>query len=353
MANGTRKDSPFELWAEGEGIPVVRGYAVEDLLAVPVETWKRKEGKGAIIILQGGQGFNAAYVCEIPPAATLTPQRHLFEEQIYVLKGKGETEFWSDGGRRQSAAWQRGSVMATPLNVWHQHRNTGSEPARYVAVINAPIVFNVFRNPDFVFNTAFSFTDRYNGEADYFDPEGKRDEEIGVGTDRPVWKVSLIPDAYASNLGETPMGTGMSIVQLNLARNSMAGHIAELEVGTYKKAHRHNPGAHIVWLSGRGYTFLWNEQGERMRIDWKPGSLISPPENCYHQHFNTSPEPARHVALRRGLPHVGRRYKPWLDVKQGGDQIEYEDEELDVRAIYEEELRKAGLELRMPAVARK
>ena len=90
-----------------------------------------------------------------------------------------------------------------------------------------------------------------------------------------------------------------------------------------------------------------------MRIDWKPGSLISPPENCYHQHFNTSPEPARHVALRRGLPHVGRRYKPWLDVKQGGDQIEYEDEEPDVRAIYEEELRKAGLELRMPAVARK
>ena len=60
MANGTRKDSPFELWAEGEGIPVVRGYAVEDLLAVPVETWKRKEGKGAIIILQGGQGFNPA-----------------------------------------------------------------------------------------------------------------------------------------------------------------------------------------------------------------------------------------------------------------------------------------------------
>lgn len=134
MANGTRKDSPFELWAEGEGIPVVRGYAVEDLLAVPVETWKRKEGKG-------------------------------------------ETEFWSDGGRRQSAAWQRGSVMATPLNVWHQHRNAGSEPARYVAVTNAPIVFNVFRNPDFVFKTAFSFTDRYNGEADYFDPvrkEGQR-----------------------------------------------------------------------------------------------------------------------------------------------------------------------------------
>lgn len=355
------RKSAFERWAEGEGIPIIRAYYVEDLLGVEVRPWERKGGLGALIILEGGQGWNFAYVCEIPSGARLKPQRHLFEEQIYILRGRGESEFWNDGGstvsspsngKRQKISWQAGSLFATPLNAWHDYHNTGMEPARYVAVSNAPVVLNLFNDPEAVFGCSFNFLERYSGEADYFNPEGKQDKEIGVGTDRPRWRVNFIPDIYASKLGETPMGTGMSLVQLNLSGNSMAAHLAELEVGTYKKAHRHQAAAHIVWLSGRGYTLLWSEKGERMRIDWKKHSLVSPPQNWYHQHFNVSPEPARHVALRRGLFGVGIMHKPWLDVKLGGDQIEYEDEEADVRQIYEEELKKVGIPCRMPPVHR-
>lgn len=343
----------FESWADREGIPVIREYAVEDLLEVPVEPWKRKGGKGALIILHGGQGWTSAYVCEIAPGETLIPQRHLFEEQIYVLKGQGETRFWYEGGERRVASWRQGSIFATPLNAWHEHRNTGSDPARYVAVTNAPVIFNIFANEDFVFTDQFAFRDRYSGEPDYFSPAGKKDASLGLGTQLPLWRVNLIPDAYAAKLSETPMGAGMGLLQLNLASNTMSAHMAELEVGTYKKAHRHDPGPHIIWLSGRGYTFMWNEKGERIRIDWKAGGMETPPEGWFHQHFNTSPEPARHIAFRRGEYGTGKRFQPWLDVKKGGDQIEYEDEEPDVRAIYEEELRKAGLTFRMPAVARK
>lgn len=345
--------SPFELWAEGERIPVIRGYHVEDLLEVKVEPWKRKGGLGAIIILEGSQGWNSAYICEIPPGAKLEPQRHLFEEQIYILRGQGESAFWGGRQKRQKISWQAGSLFAPPLNVWHEHRNTGKEPARYAAVCNAPLVLNLFDDPGFAFHCSYAFVKRYSGKANYFNPKGKQDKEIGVGTDRPVWRVNFIPDVYASKLGETPMGTGMSLVQLKLSRNNMAAHIAELEVGTYKKAHRHQAAAHIIWLSGYGYTFLWNEKGERIRIDWKKHSLVSPAENWFHQHFNLSSEPARHVALRRGLPDVGRDYKPWLDVKLGGDQIEYEDEEPDIREIYENELRKTGIPCRMPVVKHK
>ena len=342
----------FEVWADRQGIPVIRDYAVEDLLKVPVGPWKRKGGKGALIILHGGQGWTSAYVCEIAPGETLIPQRQLFEEQIYVLNGQGESGFWYKEGERQVASWRKGSIFATPLNSWHVHRNTGSEPARYVAVTNAPVIFNIFANEDFVFSNLFAFRDRFRGESDYFSPEGKKDASMGLGTDLPLWRVNLIPDANAPKLAQTPMGTGMGLLQLNLASNTMSAHMAELEVGTYKKAHRHDPGPHIIWLSGCGYTFMWNERGEKIRIDWKPGGMETPPEGWFHQHFNTSPEPARHIAFRRGEYGTGKQFQPWLDVKKGGDQIEYEDEEPDVRTIYEEELRKAGIQFRMPAVRR-
>ena len=33
--------TPYDLWQEAEGIPIVRGHCVEDLVAIPVASWKR------------------------------------------------------------------------------------------------------------------------------------------------------------------------------------------------------------------------------------------------------------------------------------------------------------------------
>jgi hypothetical protein len=83
------------------------------------------------------------------------------------------------------------------------------------------------------------------------------------------------------------------------------------------------------------------------RYDWKPGSMIVPPANWFHQHFNSGNGPARYLALRWG----SRKYygingetssKTDLDVKLGGNQIEYEDEDPIVRQMFEEACAKAG-----------
>jgi hypothetical protein len=83
--------------------------------------------------------------------------------------------------------------------------------------------------------------------------------------------------------------------------------------------------------------------------------MFSPPDMWYHQHFNTGPEPARYLAMRRG----GSPEHPLkLGMAAGGDerhpvnQIEYEDEDPAIRELYVAELVARGVRLNMPEVHR-
>ncbi len=84
-----------------------------------------------------------------------------------------------------------------------------------------------------------------------------------------------------------------------------------------------------------------------VRCDWKPNSVVVPPANWFHQHFNTGDRPARYLALK----FAGRRYyispefapgNSDVDVKLGGHQIEYGDEDPAIHATFEAELRTNG-----------
>lgn len=157
--------------------------------------------------------------------------------------------------------------------------------------------------------------------------------------------INFIPDVLEFQLMQwQSRGVGAKSFHLSMSDHTMAAHLSEFELGTYKKAHRHGPGAHVIVLRGRGYSLLWQEGRERMRVDWKEGSMFSPPEGWYHQHFNTGPEPARYLALRRGgSPEHSLKIGMGAGEK-GAEQIEYEDEDPAIYAMYEQELRKNGLE---------
>ena len=91
-----------------------------------------------------------------------------------MLDGRGSTTVWNDAGQRITFEWKAGAMFAIPLNCWHQHFNgSGQEPARYVAVTNAPPVINLYEDIDFVFNTKHDFKNRFNGEPDYFTRQGR------------------------------------------------------------------------------------------------------------------------------------------------------------------------------------
>jgi len=338
-------ESSYQKWLKTEGIPIIRDFFIKDLRKVPLEPWERKGGRGVYLNLIGTGEANDAYICEIAPGKSLKPQKHLFEEMVYIIEGRGATSVWTKNGKKQTFEWQPGSLFAPPLNTWHQLFNgSGSEPVRYLAVTSAPVVINLFHNLDFVFANGFEFGDRFTGEEEYFSGKGK----AYAGR---LWDTNFVPDVRGMALQEwRERGAGGKNIMLELSENSMAAHISEFPVGTYKKAHRHGPGAHVVIIGGKGYSLLWPEGSPIQRFDWEDGSIVVPPDHWFHQHFNTGREPARYLALRWGskkFQGLRKAYGVDEDVKKGGSQIEYRDEDPKIHQEFEAALAKNGVRCAM------
>ena len=164
----------YDKWQLGEGIPIVKTFFVQDLKKVELKPWDRTGGSGAFINMEGAEGATGAYVSEIPAGKKLNPMRHLYEDLHFVLRGRGGTTLWNEKGAKQTFEWQEGSLFALPLNCSYQHFNgSGDEPARFFSVNSMPIVFNLFHSADFIFNTPRDFTDRFDGDPEYFSGKGK------------------------------------------------------------------------------------------------------------------------------------------------------------------------------------
>jgi len=339
-------------WQKAESVPSQKGFYVEDLAAVELYPWERKGGRGVFVNLEGTGGYNDTQLVEIAPGGKSEPERHLYEEMVYVVSGRGSTSVWYREDRKQTFEWGRGSLFAIPLNAHYQHFNgSGSEPARYMAVTNAPSIIRTFHNLDFVFNNPYAFTDRFSDDQGYFNDPGK----LYKRKYNYLLQTNFVPDVHTIQLYDhAARGGGGSNIGFELAENSMAAHISEFSVGTYKKAHRHGPGAHVIILDGVGFSVLWQDGLEdHTRCDWKPGSVVVPPEDWFHQHFNTGAKPARYLALRySGSRHpqgynATRGERTALSLKQGGAQIEYEDEDPAIHKQFEAELAQHGATCRM------
>src|SRR6266508_3566207 len=298
-------DTPYDRWISSQGIDVIRGFFVEDLYTIPLKWWDRMGGNGVYIMLDGTGYQDDAYIVGIPSGKSLNPQRHIYEALYYVLDGRGAT--------------------------------------------TAPLVFNLFHCEDFVINNPYSFVDRFKGEEGYFAGSGKLYSDRVVETNFVADAINIEPVAW------TERGKGNATIFFEMSESMMGSHVSRFPVGIYKKAHRHGPGAHVFILTGGGYSLLWPEGKEMTRVDWRPGSIVVPPEGWFHQHFNSSAEPARYLALKI----LSRKYKLQpgkiqsdVPLAYGGWQIEYEDEDPIIRKTFEEECAKSGAEVRMPTIAK-
>ena len=156
------------------------------------------------------------------------------------------------------------------------------------------------------------------------------------------------PDRMQRLIAAKERGAGGGHIRFNMARGSIASHISQFPVGTYKKAHAHGPGAHVIVLSGEGYSLMWPEGEEPRRYDWQVGTLIVPPNAWFHQHFNSGPTPARYLAFKHWSPRNAQGVPmSWISTRIGGTQVDYADESPRVKDWFASALAKNGLEPRM------
>jgi uncharacterized RmlC-like cupin family protein len=345
---------PYGAWAAQEGVPIVEDFGV-DLIGVATAPWGRLGVDGAIVNLKGRGDFVSIFVLDLAPGAKTSPQRHLYEEVVYVLAGYGSTSVELSDGRRHSFEWGPKSLFALPLNARYQHFNTsGKERVRLASTNNLAMMLNLFHNEAFIFDNAYEFPER-QGAQQSFSGEG---EFIPVRPGRNMWETNFVPDLAAFELKAwEARGAGGSNMMFVLADGTMHAHLSQMPVGTYKKAHRHGPDFHVFAVTGHGYSLLWYDIARVLvRVDWRHGVVFAPPDQMFHQHFNTSGDPARYLAvafggLRYPFTQSKRHVFTGMDVnvQDGGCQIEYEDQAPSIHRIYLDELARHGVRSGMGA----
>ena len=348
--------SYYDRWIEKlkPELPVIEDYQVEDLLTVPVHFWEHMGVPVAYIRFTDFARKRALQreilVLEIPPGGSVKRHRHLYEEVQVVLSGKGYTELQQEGRRVQRLDWQQGSFFATPLNAWHQHFNSGNTPLRILMVTTAPVMIGAFGNREVAYSSNYVFRDRYNSEEDFArENVNLKTQNLGVQTDR-YWYRNFVSDLKQVAITPRPYrGVGAGQIEWLMGGNNvLVTHMSEFPVGVYRKGHQHGGGPLLFIVSGHGYSVFWEDSKfeDRKRVNWRTGSLVAvPPGLWYHQHFNTSTETVRYLAIRGGTPRGMN-----ADRGNGGSppQIDYKDEDPRIRAEFVAELKKSGAPLRMP-----
>ena len=146
-------------------------------------------------------------------------------------------------------------------------------------------------------------------------------------------------------------GAGGGHIRFNMAKGSMNSHISQFPIGTYKKAHAHGPGAHVIMLCGDGYSLMWPEGDEPQRYDWEIGTHDRAARTCgststsipARRRRAISPSSTRSSSIRnaQGVP------KAWISRRIGGDQIDYADEKPEIRQHVHDELANHGVAPKM------
>jgi mannose-6-phosphate isomerase-like protein (cupin superfamily) len=353
--NGARlRLNPYNDWVEREGLIVHEGLAC-DLLTAETKFWPRLGVNGAAVHLRGRGDFSNLFLIDIPPGKSTEPIRHLYEEVVYVVEGRGSTQIEFADGRTHSFEWQPRSMFAIPLNAKYRlHNGDGKNRAILGTVTSMPLMMKIFHNDSFIFENTHFFEDRIGKDTHY---NGSGDLTM-IRPGSNIWETNFVPDLGSIELHTwNERGAGSSNLMFILADSNMHAHVSQIQAGTYKKAHRHGAGRHVFTVTGKGYSLLWYEgEAEWERVDWRPGVVFPPVENQFHQHFVTSQEPSRYMAAgtsnqRYPLTEAARvnsgtdaaQGAVARSVKDGGGQIEYEDQDPRIHALWLEEMHKNGV----------
>ena len=346
--------SPHERWIQSLGVPVYRGYLIEDIRTLELGWWPQRQCSVAFLQLAGQEGLIEARVTEIPPGQTLPPVKFALDEVVYVADGRGLTTVHRPNDQAKTFEWQKHSLFLLPHNHTYELTNTqGERPARLLHQNYLPLSMLAQSDPSFFFDNAFQDPDRLTGTEGEFYSQATAKQSQAPGNpqnpsgSRVTWYGNFFPDmrAWDKLVGQQGRGAGAQGVSIQFPGSECSAHMVVLPAKTYKKAHRHGPGVVIVVPAGEGYSVMWAEGEEQVVVPWHEGSIFVPPNLWFHQHFNVGATPGRYLALHS--PRQINMYDERLS-NQARDQIEYTEEDAWIRQKFDEELQKRGLKSEMP-----
>ena len=342
----------YDNWMESIGIPIHKGYYIEDLRTLELGWWEERQCMAAFFQLMGQEGVSSARVTEIAPGKTLPPLKFSLDEIVYVADGRGLTTIWAGEGKpKKTFEWQKNSMFLIPHNYWHQLSNMqGGNTVRLLHYSYLPLALSAVRDAAFLFNNPYEVSDAVAlSETDFYSEAKVLDQDTVdafLGR-RAVWYGNFFPDMSAWDKldANTRRGAGGKSVFIQFPDSEVSCHMSVFDAMTYKLAHRHGPGRVIVIPAGEGYSILWEEGKEKIVVPWHEASVFVPPNRWFHQHFNLGAQPARYLALHPPFQFYGHAEKV---EDRSRDQIEYVDEDRWIRERFGEELAKRGLKSRMP-----
>ena len=362
-----KPQTTYDIFMEEQGVPIYRDIGIQQVRDLPLKPWDRLGGKGTFIQLDGTEGLWGMYLVEVPPRGALNPEHHMYEEIHFVVEGRGSTEVWQHGStKKQTFEWGPGSLFAIPLNANHRIVNATSSPALLLTGTSAPNVMDLFLDANYVFNTDYAFTDRFDGSDEYY----KEVEEYEPDPRRGLAQrtTNIIPDIVNCELPlDNRRSPGYRRVLPHMGSGNFGMFCGEHETGRYSKAHRHGSGAVLICISGKGFSYTWPSElgtqpwvagnGESVRRqDYAPVGMVSAAPmsgDWFHQHFGVAKEPLRLLVFSGprksspGRPGSLARDDSSIDVKEGGRAIAYRDQDPHINEEYERMLDLEGAEGRM------
>lgn len=321
----------YRAWTKKSRVPMVEGYSIFDARNEEVRPWPEIGGRGLYLNFSGNVHMDGV-ILEIPEGKALVPRRHCYEQLLYVLRGRGYTTL-GQGRREQKVEWSEGSLFTVPINVPHRHVNSDpAKPARLLAVTTFPFMLQVLGSLGMIHDLKFDFTDRYDGRPGYFTDSQQ--------THKRWWRTNFVRDLRSTDvIPWEERGKGNASVFWEMGGNTiLEPHVSQFPVGTYKLGHRHPYEAIILTLNGKGFSLAGKEglaeSNDPVKIDWKAGSVISPPYFWYHQHFNTGDSKARYWAITEG------DFPKRLGIPLEVEQIEAPQEDRSIKRRFEKEIGK-------------
>lgn len=94
------------------------------------------------LVVDPATGFHmrtvGTLIAEVPSGKRSGAHRHIYEETNYIISGEGYSII-----EDQRFEWKKGDTLCIPVFAWHQHFNTGREPARFLVHHNRPYMANM------------------------------------------------------------------------------------------------------------------------------------------------------------------------------------------------------------------